>query len=461
MFWPQMSIKRIFPSSAPSYARSFVARQALALNPERFYVPFAGRFDTVDAFVRYGGAPAAVLASDTSLFPSVIGYLADDSKSLADLGIRLHGPIQPLSDDPLAIAAATALTLKYAQISPSTRYGQSLRRELLTNAPQYLEGIAQHLAALVDTIRGVRYNVRDFQSVLEEAEGDADGLLYINVPLPESKRERRAQAELISWNAPAVQKFTRRHLAELLDRLLVARCRVLVYVRGPREKTAPGWRVVYAQPRTVKRPERIDYIIANFDADVYAHAATKPIRPPRIFPVYNDEEITENSVVQVVKVDRDTALYYRDLFVHKLGSTTAERFFLLLIDGRVVSAFGISFRDLLLGRSEYVGEAFGITKTSQRYKMLGKLFMLCLTSGEMKRIFMSLFRLWLKEPRGIRTTSITTHPEGKTDRSVMKLVHRERLPTGPYRLIYQADFRDDTFQDCLRRWLANWGHKRR
>lgn len=430
----------------------------MALNPERFYVPFAGRFDTVDAFVRYGGAPAAVLASDTSLFPSVIGYLADDSKSLADLGIRLHGPIQPLSDDPLAVAAATVLTLKYAQISPSTRYGQSLRKELLTNAPQYLEGIAQQLAILVDRIHGVHYNVRDFQSVVEEAEGDAAGLLYINVPRSESKREKRAQAELLSWSAPAVQKFSRRHWAELLDRLLAARCRVLVYVRGPLGKIAPGWRVVYAQPRTVKRT---DYIIANFDADVYAHAAIKPIRPPRVFPVYNDEEITENSIVQVVKVDRDTALYYRDLFVHKLGGTTAERFFLLLIDGRVVSAFGISLRDVLIGRSEYIGEVFGITKTSQRYKMLGKLFMLCLTSGEMKRIFTSLFRLWLKEPRGVRTTSITTHPEGKTDRSVMRLVHREQLPTGQYRLIYQADFRNDTFRDCLRYWLANWGHKRR
>jgi hypothetical protein len=92
---------------------------------------------------------------------------------------------------------------------------------------------------------------------------------------------------------------------------------------------------------------------------------------------------------------------------------------------------------------------------------LGKLFMLLLTSMDMRRYLEAEFSFGVRQPLGIQTTSITTFAEGKTDRGVMKLVHREDLPSGRFRVVYRADFRDDTWPDVVKLWLNKYGSKRR
>jgi len=89
--------------------------------------------------------------------------------------------------------------------------------------------------------------------------------------------------------------------------------------------------------------------------------------------------------------------------------------------------------------------------------------MLCLTSGDFGRFWARLNPMssTFHPARGIQTTSITQHQEGKTDRSVMKMAAREPLKTGGFRLVYRADFRDDTWADCLALWLRRWGGKQR
>jgi hypothetical protein len=133
----------------------------------------------------------------------------------------------------------------------------------------------------------------------------------------------------------------------------------------------------------------------------------------------------------------------------------------MLIDGRVCSACGINDQHLNHGTSEYISEVFGITRTSQRYARLGKLFMLCLTSGGFRMALMRSRRsMQFRTPKGVQTTSITRHREGKTDRSVMKRHLVEEHEMG-YKIIYRADFREDTWQDCLNKWIDKWGSKTR
>jgi cytidylate kinase len=72
-----------------------------------------------------------------------------------------------------------------------------------------------------------------------------------------------------------------------------------------------------------------------------------------------------------------------------------------------------------------------------------------------------LLRLWLHEPAGIQTTSITVHEEGRTDRSALKVVSRDKLDDGRFRIVYRADFRDDSFTDVAVEWLKKHGERRR
>jgi hypothetical protein len=84
-------------------------------------------------------------------------------------------------------------------------------------------------------------------------------------------------------------------------------------------------------------------------------------------------------------------------------------------------------QDFLQFRVQYPPEMFEITRSSKRYHRLGKLFTLLLTSGEMKKRLCDILKLWLHEPRGIHTTSITVQEEGKTDRGALKVFSRKML----------------------------------
>jgi hypothetical protein len=57
-----------------------------------FFNACAGRFSVIEAAIKQGFPAAEVHASDIGLFSSLTGYLADESKRLEDLGIRILDP---------------------------------------------------------------------------------------------------------------------------------------------------------------------------------------------------------------------------------------------------------------------------------------------------------------------------------------------------------------------------------
>ena len=262
----------------------------------------------------------------------------------------------------------------------------------------------------------------------------------------------------LAWNEPKIAQFDPKRLIELTRRLGEAKCAALLCRRGEwEEEIPPPWKRVFGRPES---REKALWIITNWSMQAYAenHTGFGNIRK---LPIYDDHEITPASKFHVILVGLPTALYYRDLFVHRLGATTADRGFLLLVDGQVMTAFGVFIQDFLQFRTRYLPEMFGITRSSRRYKRLGKLFMLLLTSGEMKKRLCDILKLWLHEPAGIQTTSITVHEEGKTDRGALKVVSREKLDDGRFRIIYRGDFRGDSFADVIAEWLKKHGARKR
>ena len=131
----------------------------------------------------------------------------------------------------------------------------------------------------------------------------------------------------------------------------------------------------------------------------------------------------------------------------------------MLLDGKVVTAFGLHAQKLRTGTSPFLFETFGISVSSNRYARLGKLFMLLLTSVDFQSWLLAQSHGYQNHPPvGIRTASPTQHHEGKTDRSVMKLVSREPRPGGGFQLIYEARFRDEHWPEVIARWLGRWGN---
>ena len=448
----------IFFGTVPAACARFLGHTIKGINLP-LVNPCAGEFTIPQAAISAGVAPDTIWASGISLFTSILGTLADPRRDFSELGIKFLEELpgrDSLADD-LDIAAQVSLWLKFNQLPATKLFGLNQRDEMWANWSAYRAALRAQLEALTRCLSGIHYEVRDLWEVIEEPR-EQNAVFFASLPNVKRGYEKMFTNDGIQWNAPATPQFEPKRFEEVLARLETRPGPSLIYRSFPELPQVPqNWQLVYSHPTKIRRfncvlstrglPSRAEQVV---DAK------------SQLFPVYDDQEINPDSKVEVVKVDRQTALYYRDLFVHRLGAKVVARiYFLIMIDGQVTTAFGLSDDKTALFKSEYINETFGITRTSKRYHRLGKLFMLLLTSGEMRQRLLGLRKLWAQNPRGIQTTSITQHEEGKTDRSVMKVFSREKREEGGWRIVYRADWRNDTFQDCLKQWLERWGDKKR
>ncbi len=447
----------LFLGVTPFGARNYVAAKVASLK-KPFFNACAGRFSVVEASIKAGLTPQNVHASDIGLFSSIIGYLVDPSKKLDDLGILILDPAMEPKEivDKLDFAAHVMLILKLNQMKQTNLRGLYLREELLSTWDRSRESMRQQLEALIQNIAGIHYEIADIWDVMSRV-SEEDVTFYASVPHYARGYTKMFAAPNLKWNAPAVQEFDPKSFPLLLEKLGATKSQALLCRRCDwSEQIPPPWQKVFGKPDG----HRALWIISNHSVEARAENTTG-FGEIRKLPIYDDHEITPASKFHVLMVGLPTALYYRDLFVHRLGATTADRGFLLLVDGQVMTSFGIFIQDFLQFRTQYLPEMFGITRSSKRYHRLGKLFMLLLTSGEMKKRLCDILKLWLHEPRGIQTTSITVHEEGKTDRGALKMVSREPLNDGRFRIIYRGDFRDDNFSGVASDWLKKHGSRRR
>jgi len=447
----------LFLGVTPTGARNYVADKVASLE-KPFFNACTGRFSVVEAAIKAGVPPQNVFASDIGLFSSIIGYLADPSKKLDDLAIRILDPALELKgiNDPFHFAAHVMLILKLNQMKETNLRGLYLREELLSSWNRSRDAMRQQLETLVQNIAGIHYEIADIWDVVSRVSQE-DATFYAGVPHYARGFTKMFAAPNLKLNEPSIPEFVPKTFSVLLEKLGPAKCHAFLCRRCEWEEQIPlNWKKVYGKPDE----KRALWIIANRSTDARAENTTG-FGEIRRLPIYDDHEITPTSKFHVIMVGLPTALYYRDLFVHRLGATTADRGFLLLVDGQVMTAFGIFIQDFLQFRVQYLPEMFGITRSSRRYHRLGKLFMLLLTSGEMRKRLCDVLRLWLHDPRGIQTTSITVHEEGKTDRGALKLISRETLDDGRFRIIYRGDFREDSFADVAADWLKKHGERRR
>lgn len=439
----------IFKGTTLKPFREFISQVAVKNKVKRVILPCAGRMTTAENLIANGIPPQNIYCSDITLYTSVIGYYFDPSKSVYDLGIWLKDC--PLRDDTEEEFVANVLyALKRDQFNKSKAYEYQQYVNLVRNKQQYLDDIK---TALVNKayMKGLHYDMADVMDVMAE-EYDEDTLIYLNPPLYAGGYQKMFPYNSLGWNDPGISFFEKEHFPQLIEYILRSKATVLCYAK---EETGlfTGMQTVFAYQQ---KKNRTDYLVSNrsIKSEIIAKIAKMPIHK---YAIYDDSDITEDTKIEIIQVNHETAMYYRDLFVHKLGTTKAERYFLFLIDGKVTTAFGLAMRDVNTGKSDYAGEVFGISITSYRYKRLGKLFMLCLTCEDFHKVVESGYNMGFREIKGIKTSSITTYAEGKTDRSVMKLIHRELMDDGRYRVVYRTDWWDRTYKDCLKLWLEKWG----
>lgn len=397
------------------------------------------------------GKPASqIFASDIGLYSSILGYLADPSKKLADLSVQILDPsLLPEKElDDFGIAAHVMLILRLNQQKSTNLRSLYLREEQRKNWSALRDKLRLELESFVKRISGIHYEARDMWDVVREA-ADEDVTLFSSVPHFSKGYDRMFPNHNLAWNAPKVSQFDPKMFSLLLDRLATAKCHALLVRTSEAGDTFPQpWQVAFAEPDG----HRIVRVLSNRKIPIAAVSGEKQRKIEKL-PVYDGHDLTPQSKVTVMNVGKGTGAYYRDLFCHRLGGTIGDMCFLLFIDGQVMTSFSLTYKSGGRVQTDTVYEQYGITRTIGKYKRLGKLFMLLLTCGEMRDRIAELSGRALLRPTYFQTSSITVHHEGKTDRSVLKLVEREELPDGRYRLVYRGEFSKFTFQEILENWL--------
>lgn len=447
----------LFPQVTESPSREFIAAQLDKAGCKKLIIPAAGRFAAAAAAIPVLGA-ANISCYDTGLIPTLLGTLADPRRSLASLPLTDPPPQGlPFTDAPrdeFERAAGTMLAVRYLAMPRDTAYMAEQAKAVRTSAAglrSWLAGQLRTQAALLD---GLSYAIRPVLAVTAEDTGPGSAVLVDLRGLKTRTRKELAAAEQLFWDEPP-DPLAPADLPGLLEVLTGREQLAICCVTGG--KLIPGSWVRLA---AVQAGGNTDYVIANRDPGGRLVKTKRRPGEPGQWPLYAEQEITAESEIGMVCADKDTALHYRDLMVHRLaGTTVSERYYLFLVDGRVISVFGMHFRDQVTGKTEYCAETFGISITSQRYARLGKLLMLSLTSTDMLAFLLhtSPNMLQRNPPVGLQTSSPTIGHEGKADRGVMKLVHREPRPGGGFHLVYRTEWRPESWPQVMARWHREQG----
>lgn len=451
----------LFPQVTETPSREFIALQlSAAAGCSKLVVPAAGRFAAATAAVPILGAKN-ITCCDTGLIPSLLGTLAAGIP-LADLGVTVPD-LQGLQvfvaglRDPFDEAAGIMLAVRYLAIRRDTAYMAEQARQVRAAAAGLRAWLAGQLRGQAQTLTGIRYQITPAADAILGADPAAAVFLDLRGMGTRTRKELTA-AEQMFWRT-APDPAGPKDIPGLLEVLGMRDQLGIACVTG--DKHIPdGW-VRLAVTETGGKP---DYVIATKDPGGRLAKTRRRPGAPGTWPLYADQEITPDSQVGVISVDRDTALHYRDLIVHRLaGTTTSERFYLFTVDGRVTTVFGLHFRDQVTGKTDYCAETFGITITSDRYARLGKLFMLCLTSSDMAGFLLRSAPNMLQRnpPAGLQTSSPTVGHEGKADRGVMQLVSREPRPGGGFHLVYRTEWRAESWAQVVARWHREQAHHAR
>lgn len=461
----------LFLGTTPAHERSYLfkvlghARE----HYRRLVVPCCGKFGGAETAVAAGWKPEQIACSDVSLFSTALGYHIT-GQPLDELEIKLAGDLASLdATDPATVlyCLKLATTRRWAA---GKFHKQLLVRELEGGISRHIETIRGHLDNLRSTLAGITYQPADLFEVLPEALEDAQAVVWAAPPAYLKGYEKMFDAgDAVTWKAPEYRIFDPK----------TGYAEVRAMMAG---KPALGLRFVYAELEPGEQSESVcveatggatgrsgcEYILANRPDEVRQWAGRVVFVPKRTgvgpiaAPILDDSHVlTPQSTVEFRRAGVSEAMYYRDLFAHRLGTTSSPEHFLLLLDGRVagVVGFGSAFARTFQRRQDgkaYMTEMYGFTAPSRRYPRLNRLLMMLITTEEMHAIWRPQETV-IQQYAGISTTCLCEHPELKINRGILKLVTRERQRNELWKLSYTATWRNETFADALRKWLATHG----
>jgi len=456
-----MQENTIFMGIPKSALRGEICRIVKAKPYSKYVIPCTGRFAVAETFVSCGVPANKIVTSDITLFSSLVGYYIC-GYDLSKLGVTINS--EPMSETVEGIAEVL-YQMKTAKIPANTYYNEQVIKDLVTRKPDHIENIVIGLERLKTYLNGISYSIQDVREVIHEHDG-GETLVFLHPPI-ESKNDyvKMFAAADITWLDPPIKQFDpKTEFGMLCGNLIKNRADVVLYLRENNKPDLPldGWQCFFvAQDSKFK----LEYLYSNKPGCMSTSANRAQFKtfkaPP--YPILSDaDEVTSNSVISVLPVDEMVAMYYRDLFVHRLGSTRAEMYFIFLIDGKVFSVRGLIYYVQNRGVGDRVREVFGLVRSNKRYHHIGRLAMRLITSKDFRDLIIRPGDVFDK--KYITSTTISKYAVAREDEGILEIYDSKQTPDGLYHLQYEAEFKNTTFHEFLVEWLKeedNYGKDQR
>jgi hypothetical protein len=476
---PQLD--RIFLGVTPGDQRRYVTGVLRFLRPRypRLVVPAVGQFTLAKCGLAAGYAPEQIVTSDISVFSTLLGALYTGQGLAAfpftfgeavevDAGVWEHPRERLAAYATDAERVAYLLWLvKLRQLKPRVYYERVVREELRRNAEGHIQRLAGRLTTLAEQYRGITYRVADLREELRQA--DERTVVVLNPPAyAAGSYEKMFPTNGVVDLSVAAAEFTwsKEFVAQYQASKAMAPC-VIWYKRGTDLTGIAHEDVIFAKEN---KPGDFDFWLVNRPAEVEGmeHASAVKFRKEQELRPYKglgtwgfDDELTPATKVQVHAVDQKHALYYRDLWAHRLGNTKADQYYLLLLDGKVFGTVGFNTSDMFRMRDRWVFEQFGFSAPSRRYLNINRLLMYLITCEDMRTVLRATIskanRLYRMD--GFKTTCLAKYRHVKLNSGLLKKVGCEKLPNGLYRIQYYTEFRPQTFSEALQAYLTEWTTK--
>lgn len=443
-----MNDEKVFVGNTPARSRTYLRQALSGLNEQnrKLIIPCCGQFAIAKVAVASGWKPEQIRASDVSLFTTLLGsYIVGEPVP----NMYVNG--ECISDYPEAFYQIKFITLK---VKTRHYYQELLLKDLIERKEVHLQAIRDSLEDFL-TLRGLTYYVRDMFEELNSML-DTNNVIWINPPGYFRGYVKHFDfGGMIQWDEPPYQEFRPNEHHNLIRELVKGKRAIVLWYRYKSIEAEDNQFAVFCEH---KGRGRWDYTLCNQPELLRRGISGRSlIRRPRHFKILTaDWDITENSQIGFKPIDEDTALYYRDLFIHRLGVTVAQKYYLLIIDGYIGGVVGLMSKQAygiqrLRPFAGDVEEAFGITVHSEKHPRLNWLLMMLIKSDE----FLRNHDTFAFRATGIGTTCLSQYPELKINRGIYKLIDRN-VKNRVFHLRYRGDRTNQTYQQVLKEWLTKY-----
>ena len=449
---------RVQPNQWPYLYRVLQAAQR---THERLVVVCCGAFTVPEIARKAGWKPEKIETSDISLFTTTIGthIINGDIAALkvgASPDLRLPKQVDLETPEGILYALKFAMNVFRIRQGKLNAYDRMFHDDLRRRTDEHLDDLRKALAGYRSSLSGIKYQPRDLFDHLESVHDDPTTLVVSTAPFYDGDFDAQFDVGgLLTWDEPDVAFYgPKTDYPRLREKLLLHPGLALWYHVNPSDddmaRAAFGFYDGKGKTKVLlaNRPDEVRQMAGG---TLVAERRYPPSMTANVPIMPGDYEITDRSKLTVMQVSSMQASYYRDMFIHRMGNTVAERSFLYLIDGMVWAVVGINAMRFNTGMRDYMEETYAIVRTS-RWWRLGRLvsqtlvcreFIDLCTDERVKRI-----------PTGMRGTVWSPHPECKASRGAFKVVERTfDKKVGLYKLRNHGKAREVTLQQTLERWL--------